>query len=74
MFSCLYYKVVAITGEKYANTGVHTITVESKKLFWVKMIDVQKRLGLKNIRIWLKKKYVLYLKQKTLQKNKRKNI
>ena len=56
MFSCLYCKVVVITVEKYANTGVHTITVESKKLFCVKMIDVQKGLGLKNIRIWFETK------------------
>ena len=33
--------MVVITVEKYANAGVHTITVENKELFWVKMIDVQ---------------------------------
>ena len=36
MFFCMYYKMVVITVEKYANAGVHTITVENKKLFWVK--------------------------------------
>ena len=45
----MYYKMVVITVEKYANAGVHTLTVKNKKLFWVKMIDVQKRLGLKNM-------------------------
>ena len=44
----MYYKTVVITVEKYANARVHTITVENKKLFWVKMIDVQKGLGLKD--------------------------
>ena len=39
--------MVVITVEKYANAVVHTITVENKKLFWVKRIDAQKELGLK---------------------------
>ena len=30
---CMYYKMVVITVEKYANAGVQTITVENKKLF-----------------------------------------
>ena len=45
----MYYKMVVITVEKCANAGVHTITVKNKKLFWVKMCDVQKGLGIKNI-------------------------
>ena len=40
--------MVVITVEAYVNTGVHTIKVGEKKLFWLKMIDVQKGLGLKN--------------------------
>ena len=43
----MYYKMVVITAEKYANAGVHTITANNKKLFWVKMCDVQKGLGIK---------------------------
>ena len=27
----MYYKMVVITVEEYANSGVHTITVENKK-------------------------------------------
>ena len=42
----MYYKMFVITVEKYANAGVRTVTV---RLFWVKMIDVQKVLGLKNM-------------------------
>ena len=45
----MYYKMVVITVENYSNTGVHTITVKNKKLFWVKMIDVQKELGVKKV-------------------------
>ena len=41
--------MVVITVEAYKNTKVHTITVKNKKLFWVKMMDVQKGLGIKNI-------------------------
>ena len=43
----MYYKVIVITVEK---PGVHTITVKNKKLFWAKMIDVQKGLGVKIIK------------------------
>ena len=41
--------MVVITIKKYANAGVHTITVENKKFLWVKIIDMQKGLGLKNM-------------------------
>ena len=38
------YKIVVITGAE-----VHTITVGNRELFWVKMIYVQKGLGIQNI-------------------------
>ena len=41
--------MVVITVKAYENAGVHSITVENKKLFWVRMIDVQDGLGIKNI-------------------------
>ena len=34
--------MLVITVENYSNAGTHTITVKTKELFWVKMIDVQK--------------------------------
>ena len=46
----MYYKMVVITVEKYVNAVVHTITVKNK-LIWVKIIDVRKGLGLKNMPI-----------------------
>ena len=34
-------KMVNISVKNYQNARVHTITIINKKLFWVKMIDVQ---------------------------------
>ena len=47
--------MVVITVEAYQNTRVHTITVKNKDFFWVKMKDVQDRLGIKNISDILRK-------------------
>ena len=41
--------MVVITVQNYVDAEVYTITVGSRKLFWVKMIDVQKGLGIQNI-------------------------
>ena len=41
--------MAVITVEAYKNAEVHTITVKNKKLFWLKMCEVQQRLGTKNI-------------------------
>ena len=38
--------MVVITGKAYQNAQVHTITVESKDYFWVKIVDIQNGLGL----------------------------
>ena len=43
------YKMVVVTVQKYTDGEVHTITVGNRELFWVKMIDVQNKLGIKNI-------------------------
>ena len=43
------YKMVVITAQKYADAKVHTISVGNRELFWVRMIDVQNKLGIKNI-------------------------
>ena len=47
MFSV--YKMVVITVQKYTAAKVHTITVGNRELFWVKLINVQNRLSIKNI-------------------------
>ena len=41
--------MVVITIENCTNAKVHTIKVGNRELFWVKMIDVQNGLGMKNI-------------------------
>ena len=67
--------MVVITVQAYAEARVHTIKVGSKKLFWVKMIDVQKGLGLKNMPDLVKKEICGIFETKNhIQKNKRKNI
>ena len=41
--------MVVITVEAYKNAKFHTTTVKNKKLFWVKIIDVQTGVVIKNI-------------------------
>ena len=41
--------MAVITVEAYKNAKVNTIIVKNKEIFWVKMIDVQDGLGLKNM-------------------------
>ena len=41
--------MVFITADSYTNAQVHNITVKNKDYFWVKMKDVQNKLGIKNI-------------------------
>ena len=38
-----------ISVENYANVRVYAIKIVNTELFWVKMNDVQKELGIKNI-------------------------
>ena len=63
--------MVVITVENYLNAGVHIITVENEELFWVKMDDVKRGLGIKVFLIYYEKKCVLFLRLKILQKNKK---
>ena len=41
------YKMFDISFEKYIDAKLCTITVGNKELFWVRMRDVQERLGVK---------------------------
>ena len=47
--------MVVITVEAYQNARVYTITVKNKDFFWLKMKDVQDRLGINNISDLLRK-------------------
>ena len=66
--------MVVITVENYSSAKVHTITVKSKELFWVKMIDVQNGLCVKSISDLLKKEMQVSLKPKNLLNNKKEYI
>ena len=46
------YKMFKITAETFAKNCVHTIKVnkkDNKSVLWIKMIDIQKKLDVKNI-------------------------
>ena len=43
------YKIVDISVEKYADIKVYTTTLGNWELFWVRMLDVQEELGIKNM-------------------------
>ena len=68
------YKMVVITVQKYADAKICTIAVVNRELFWVKMIDVQNGLGIKNISDLVRKKICSILETKILQKSKLENI
>ena len=59
--------MVVITVEAYKNAGVDIITVENEEYFWVKIIDVQNRLGVKNISNLLIHKFKVFMKVANLQ-------
>ena len=75
IFSCVYYKIVFITTDNYADAGVHTITVKNRELFWLKMIHVQNGLELKNISDLLRKEiYGIFEIKNITKEQKRKYI
>ena len=49
------HKMLKISAEIYPDAKVHTITIGNRKLFWVKIYDVQNRLGVENIYDLLRK-------------------
>ena len=68
------YKIVAITVQNDTDAEVHTITVENRELFWVKMIDVQKGLGIQNISDLVRKEIQGIYETKDFTKNKKENM
>ena len=70
------YKMTVATVQNYTDAEVHTIAVTKRQLFWVKMIDVQNRLGIKNISDLVRKNTqgiyeTKYPTKKQIRKNKR---
>ena len=66
--------MVVITIQGYTNAEVHTITVFNRELFSVKMIDVQNRLGTKNIYDLVRKGIRGIFETKNPKKSKLENI
>ena len=66
--------MIVITVQPYKNAEVHNRAVKNKKLFWIKMCDVQKGLDIKNIYDLARKEVSESLKLKILPKNKKENI
>ena len=64
--------MISITADNYIDGGVHTIAVKNKELFWVRMIDVQNGLGLKNINDLLRKEMHGIVETKNITKEQEK--
>ena len=71
------YKMFKISAEKFAKNFVHTIKVnktDNKSVLWIKMIDIQKKLDVKNICDWLMKKLKANIRLIIYKMNKLKRI
>ena len=67
--------MVVITVQNYTDAEVPTITLGNRELFWVKMIDVEKGLGIQNISDLVRKDIQGIYEAKDFSKNaKRKYI
>ena len=73
-FKKVFFFVCIISVENSSNAGVYTITVKNKELFWVKMIDVQKGLGVKNIPQFIRQEMCGIFERKDLTKEQKTNI
>ena len=60
--------MVVIIVQNYTNAEFHTITVENRELFWIKMIDVQKGLSIQNISDLVRKEIQVIYETKTFIK------
>ena len=49
------YKILKISVKEFTDAKVHTVTIDNRRLFWVKMCDAQKRLSVENIYDLLRK-------------------
>ena len=63
-----------ISTEGYENANVEFLTIKTTSEIWVSMKDVGSGISVKNISDLVLKKYMVFLKEKFLQKNKLMNI
>ena len=66
--------MVDIRVEKYTNAKVCTIKVSSKKIFWVRMYDVQEGIGVKNMSDLVRKEIRGIFRTKNPTKDQTENI
>ena len=66
--------MVVIIVQNYTDAKVRTITVANRELFLVKMIDVQKGLGIQNSSDLVRKDIQGIYETKDFTKNKKENI
>ena len=66
--------MVVITVQNYTDVEVHTITIGNRDLFWVKMIDIQKVLGIQNISDLVRKNIQRIYETKDFTKKTKKKI
>ena len=63
-----------ISAERYKNANVAFLTIKTTNKIWVSMKDIGSGIGVKNIPDLVLKEYMVFVKQKILQKNKLINI
>ena len=68
------YKMYLISAEEYKNANVEFLTIKATSEIWVSMKDFGSSIGVKDISDLVLKKYIAFVKQKILQKNKLMNI
>ena len=66
-------KMYLISAEGYKNANFEFLTKTTSEI-WVNMIDVGSGMGVKDISDLVLKKYMVFVKQNTLQKSKLMNI
>ena len=66
--------MVDISVEKYTNAKVRTIRVSNKKLFWVRLHDVQEGIGAKNMSDLMRKEIRSIFRTKNPVKHQISNI
>ena len=65
--------MVDVCVKEFTIVKVHTRATGNRRLFWVRMYDVQEGLGVKNISDLVRKKIMVFLRLKNLQMNKLEN-
>ena len=68
------YKMYLISAEGYKNANITFLAIKTTSEIWVSMKDVGSGIGVKNILFSFKNIYMVFTKQKILQKNKLINL